>query len=703
MATINPPAGGGGPPVLPMPAPAMHSYINYCNDASNNPYSTLANGYADVLDPFDIDIANANNNLTPNEVQNLVLAGTGAVPLLLLHDGKVNVYLQVSRFDRRLGLPRTPWDDQMFATKGDLHRNQAVTANWLPEYFHQIAAQVNAPSIVTIQNSFAGDPNLEAMGPYANGDAGTEVIRVRRSVYCPAPYAALLLAAPVTPRIAFELITAQLTIDGKLAECNPLVKWLQVALLAVANNGASPLQLGVAPTAPLADHNLLGHREKILHLDFPLLNQANAQLQQHQIATQIGNLVADTRLHRADELRRKALDKVKSPIDLVGATGVASLCRYVRAPTEAGLPPIYQRIASATRHNRLTELQWAVDAERTRLGYNRLKFTVTPAILNRVVSVSWVMDHPDSLTTGLQPYLFGDSTPEESQHMSSLYQLVTAGSAAPSLSDAATLVTPNKPCLPKHLFQSREMLQRVQILFHVLLGDNHPMTINLTQFLCDFIDRESTLFYYRPTTPGYELCMPILLIQWITLRIDNWFRNQAVIDMPVSVPNFGELFTDIELARHWEPRLSSQVLSEYLPPALPRPVPALPRPAPPRPALALPPSSSGGGATTGGSPAGGGTPAPSNPIPNTVVRNTNFKAMFDTFRQMNVNHSSLRNRITVRPPPSPHSTTGGEMCLSYHIKAMCNLRCSRADDHNTHTDSQDQKLVEWCTAHYTDS
>ena len=293
------------------------------------------------------------------------------------------------------------------------------------------------------------------------------------------------------------------------------------------------------------------------------------------------------------------------------------------------------------------------------------------------------MDHPDNITSGFQPYLFGDTTPEESRTMSNLYQLVTAGHAAPSLQDAATLVKPSKPILPSHLFQSREMLQRMQIMFHIVLGINHPFSNNLSQFLRDFVDRESSLFWYVPKSPGYKLCMPLLIVHWIMLRTDHWFRTQAVSDVAIPPPNLGELFTDIELGKHWEPALPASLITT--PQRPPRPAPTY-QPSPT-------PSQQGGGEPSG-NPNG-------NSIPNRIVQNEEYKTeLFGSFKEMQVNHSSLRNRVTVRPPPSPHGSSGGEMCLSFHIKGMCNARCGRAEDHQSHTDDQDQLLVSWCNTHY---
>jgi hypothetical protein len=671
-------------PLLPAPATGNQSYIDYLNDVSNDNYRELPTGYTDIMEVFAVGLNNQ-NVITPAEVQNLVLSAEGAMPLLLLHDGLIHCYLQPSLFRRRIGLPATPWDNQMFVTKGNLHNNQPITANWMTEYFHQVNAQVLAPTVDTIQAAFAADPLQLTFGPYNQGDQGTELIRGRRTCFCPAPYAALILDSPVTPRTAFTLIHAQLAIDNKVQECEALIRFLQVALVATANDGPSPLQLLATPTAPLGDGNLINHRTLILHKDFPLLDTNLPRIQQNQIATRLGELVEDNRIHRREEKVIRDAARNKDPIDLVGATGVAKLCRYLRVPDQTMLQPIYGRLASSTRHNRLAELQWAVDAEKSRLGYHRLSFIVTPSLLNMIISVRWIMDHHDNITSGFQPYLFGDTTPEESRSMSSLYQLVTSGQAAPSLEDAAALVTPSKPILPSHLFQSREMLQRMQIMFHITLGVNHQFSSNLTQFLRDFVDRESSLFWYVPVSAGYRLCMPLLVIHWIMLRTDHWFRSQAVSDIAIPAPNLGELFTDIELGKHWEPALPPSLLVHFQRPQ---------RPNPPAPQASPPPTQQGGGEPSG-HPGG-------NPIPNRMVQNENYKtALFGVFKDLQVNHASLRNRITVRPPLSPHSTSGGEMCLSFHIKGMCNARCGRADDHKLHTDAQDQLLVDWCTAHYS--
>ena len=666
------------------------SYVDYLNDAANDPYRTLANGYSDVLAPFAIDTQNGANNMTPATVQSLVLGAEGAVPLLLMHDNLIHVYLQPTLFQQRLGLPATQWDNNLFVSKGDLVNNHPITANWSTNYFHQINASVVAPTVDTIRNAYAADPQRNNLGPYQVGDAGTETIRTRYTCFCPAPLAALIVGEPVTPRVAFERIVGQITILGIEAQCTTLIRYLQLGV-----HTDDPVQVA-SPTAPLADQLLLNHRfTEVLYRDFPSLNRALHNINNNAIAARLGELVEDNRVQRALDNQRREKDKTKSPKELLGDAGVARLIRYTRAGSEAELAPLWGNLASVGRHDRLKEFQSHFDNEKTRLGYHRLQFRVQPSLLNTMIGVDFSMHHQDSITTGFNIYLCGQGVPEDSQVMASLYQLVTAGSAAPSLSDAAQLVAPSKPTLPRQLIQAREMFQVLQILLNIMFRAEHPLSSAVTMFISEFIARESQLQLYQPVTPGYTLCTPLLITHWFMLRMDYWFKNQAMFDAPVTVPNLLELFSLIDLRSHWEPPLPTSMLSEFKPPTMP-------------PMMQIPSGDNGndppvGNGLNGGASGGanGNPPADEWP-PNRVIRNHAYKqALFDEFRNKNLNHSQLRRSITVRPPPSPYnSQSGSEMCLSFHIKACCNERCSRAYDHKSHTDEQDQKLVTWCKEHY---
>jgi hypothetical protein len=48
----------------------------------------------------------------------------------------------------------------------------------------------------------------------------------------------------------------------------------------------------------------------------------------------------------------------------------------------------------------------------------------------------------------------------------------------------------------------------------------------------------------------------------------------------------------------------------------------------------------------------------------------------------------------------PTNNDGTEMCLSYHMKGVCNSNCSRHQDHKEHQASEDNAMVNWCERNY---
>jgi hypothetical protein len=166
----------------------------------------------------------------------------------------------------------------MFAQKGDLHRNQAVLVEWKADYFHQLPQQILVPTPVTIDTVYATQPEATMLGPYAQGEPGTELIKVRRTCFVPPKYVPLFLEAPLTPREAWERVRGQMVIDGQQVACQALIKYFQAALTRPGAGAAPSLALADAPTPPLADALLLDHRQqRILEEDFPELGDTQAR------------------------------------------------------------------------------------------------------------------------------------------------------------------------------------------------------------------------------------------------------------------------------------------------------------------------------------------------------------------------------------------------------------------------------------------
>ena len=214
----------------------------------------------------------------------------------MLTDGKVHIFLQLAKYaSSRMGLPANPWDDQLFAQKGGLHQNQVQTVTWLPEYFNQLRAQLRVAAPPAIDTALAGDPNAEFLGPFVDTDADTELIRYRHTCYVPPCYIPLFLTGPLSSRDAWIIVKSQFDTDNNAVSCSALVDYPRAAITMSTANALPALALAANPTAPLADHELMNHRRRIVELDFPFLSTTQQSLQQSQITMQLGILIQDSR------------------------------------------------------------------------------------------------------------------------------------------------------------------------------------------------------------------------------------------------------------------------------------------------------------------------------------------------------------------------------------------------------------------------
>jgi hypothetical protein len=46
----------------------------------------------------------------------------------------------------------------------------------------------------------------------------------------------------------------------------------------------------------------------------------------------------------------------------------------------------------------------------------------------------------------------------------------------------------------------------------------------------------------------------------------------------------------------------------------------------------------------------------------------------------------------------PKNDSGSDMCVSYHVKGICNSDCGRKSDHKPHSEGETTQLVNWSTA-----
>jgi hypothetical protein len=193
---------------------------------------------------------------------------------------------------------------------------------------------------------------------------------------------------------------------------------------------------------------LLEHRQRILAEDFPELNMEVERRQQDQIAVSIGELVRDNQAAREEARQDKQRDKAKGVEELLGEIGVQKLMRWCQIEVTTDLQDIWPDLAKAKKAQQLGVLQWAVDKVKEELGESELQFIVTPAVLEMVKCLRFVMTTTNHVSTGLQPFLFPEEAVEGAMSSKAMYEAMYDGRNAPPLSEFSAVMQA-KPAPPQ--------------------------------------------------------------------------------------------------------------------------------------------------------------------------------------------------------------------------------------------------------------
>ena len=96
--------------------------------------------------------------------------------------------------------------------------------------------------------------------------------------------------------------------------------------------------------------------------------------------------------------------------------------------------------------------------------------------------------------------------------------------------------------------------------------------------------------------------------------------------------------------------------------------------------------------------------APRTPTDDATASNPHFlEATFGKYRKLtNVKARAIRRKITdgVLPALPLSKVDQQPLCLAWHTKGQCNVRCPRAADHVAYTLGELGNLVAWCASHY---
>ena len=696
-----------------VPAAASESqFATRFSDTARDPFS---GGYTPLFPDFIIDLATPANNTAPATIRNSV-AAAGTQQILLafgvFHEGKMHTYLAPTRMERSLGAPATAVDNKIFAFDGDLFSNQGMNVHLDDALFDEQANQIIIPTVTTVLDALVQDPAVVMMGPYTNNDAGTEVKKFRGIIPIPNCYVHVFLANEVTPNYFFTYVYPQMVIDGHEQDCAAFIDFFRAAMTRLVTGvDASSVQRAL-PVAPPRNTALLTSRRQVIMQHFPILNANLAQLQQSQIATQLGVLAQQQHDFKVESDARRAAKEVKSVETYLGPGRFRTLLKISRVSNEAGLAPIWGHFANSKKEEHLSILQSAINQELSYEHDNHLDFVASSSLLASVLKLTWYLTSKDAITTGLlNPFLYGDTDLVAAELENSRVQLMLSGGGTPSFADATQAIK-NTLNLPSSNSSVR-YIRRLKIMAGTVLGSRHVLTTWLRDHVRDMQSFSATFESWVPTVaPHLAPARGIFHCKWVATNLSVWVKEQGASPQAVDLPSSQFVSDAIQADRIWEPVLSPTFCNRWkiydLCYASPPPpfLPTMPH--------GLGPVGGGGGgpAVGGGIPAiGGGIPHPPPlaiprvPLQNQdqVCININFAShLFTSYKERPHKSATIRKKIKngELPPLPPSKVDQHPMCLAFHTKGQCNLSCPRAADHVVYTDPEYVPICGWCTTNY---
>ncbi len=523
-------------PTGPLPYPAQilagNWYTTFNQLYSDEARDPCARSYARIMNRFDAGALNApegqalfNQVVSAGSLQlhAYLCCGTG------VGNNRPRIYCLHSpvRFTASLDGQTTRWDNWSFAFLGELVQGQ-ITNILLPNsIFDEVTiwARPQAYILAHLEDLTEEEPFFPALQAHQD-DA--EEIETRYLMYLPAVYVRLLLnSSGYTPRQVWERLYPAIAQRQEIADCRPLLNWLQAATMGAAlinpDDHGNPL-LSIPLCSPPADERLLQHRTQILHQLLPGLS-APPQTLETAISQMATALLTQTneqillREQKAAAALEPALPSAKFTVTL------PVLLEYLQLTDERELPILWHKWANCKKKQELQVLRETLEAfARSPQAYSPSVPTVTAKLVQDLLHFSFLGDSADDIRLGLHPFIITDGNAESrhaNREVARLYGYLHAGDASVSLADLEALQAKEVRSVPLTYWELEKTLGTFGNLITTVLGVNHPLCVAYKAMWVllqsGMRDDLHTVIEYR----GYV--KPTHVLRSIQLQFWNWF------------------------------------------------------------------------------------------------------------------------------------------------------------------------------------
>jgi hypothetical protein len=79
-----------------------------------------------------------------------------------------------------------------------------------------------------------------------------------------------------------------------------------------------------------------------------------------------------------------------------------------------------------------------------------------------------------------------------------------------------------------------------------------------------------------------------------------------------------------------------------------------------------------------------------------VERCTDYNSGYLPYKETGQRVREVLKKAVEKGRALPKNAQGVDMCVSYHVKGICNSRCGRKGDHRAHSEAETKSLLAWC-------
>lgn len=321
------------------------------------------------------------------------------------------------------------------------------------------------------------DPTIP-LGPLAEDEPETEVVRPRHFQLIPGYYAAMLIhRRGISTKVAFQELHGAMAARHELEACRDVLVWLKAAATA---HGGGGLQNGVPivyhPLAPVhmppAVYQYLTSK---VTSDLPALAIAAAN---EMTGTLAGALRALTRPGTGGEVDDRGPREVKTVQDVYKET-FTTLLRFCNVTSPTDVAPVWARLANcgkSEQHTIITQDMQRMCMARG-LATNLYTPIVTTGLKQMITGFMFVGHGVDDLSSGCQPFQVAYSG--STNHMQALaaasigHQLAQGDNQA-TLTDYCAPREKEKVKFPRDTMEVAFSLSRFVVLCQTLFQDTGP-------------------------------------------------------------------------------------------------------------------------------------------------------------------------------------------------------------------------------------